>query len=197
MYRLIFCILILIYPCVAFSQESQPQDANPSQKSRIEQQNTKKPKLTHGQPTPEKTRAQKHINESVESVYKQVSNWSTLFTACNDKIKNEIEIEISYDCKGQVSIASVSADTAETSACIKERIPKSLDIDITKDVCVCKEGSIRLAYSKTNGITIKQKTRIGISKANEYCDTYYFKRSHSKTISLFNRSHSSSTRHHR
>ncbi len=157
---IVFGLLLLAIPGIAFAQDSDNQAADPQPQKEIQ---------SH-----KETGDLARVNAAMEYVYSQVASWAPKFDACSQDTEESIDIAIQYDCKGKIELLT------KTSDCIKEAIPKKFDIDITKDVCVCKEGWISFTYNKSDGITINQKTRIGIVNSNEYCSVYRFKRSHSK-----------------
>ncbi len=159
---IIFCVFLLAIPGIAFSQEADNQTAEPQTRKAVQPQKDK------GETA--------RVNAAIEYVYSQVMSWTPIFDACTQDATDSIDIVLLYGCKGNIELIS------KTSDCIKEGLPKKFDIDITKDVCVCKEGRIKFTYNKSDGITIKQKTRIGIVNSNKYCSIYRFKRSHEKTF---------------
>ena len=157
---IIFVLFLLAIPGIAFAQKSENQTTEPQPQ---ETKNSQKYSEEYAR-----------VNAAIEYVYSQVMSWKPIFDACPMDTAESIDIKIQYDCKGKITLLT------EISDCIKGSIPEKIDIDITKDVCVCKEGSILFTYNKSDGITIKQKTRIGIVNSDEYCNIYRFKRSHSR-----------------
>ena len=157
---IVFGLLLLAIPGIAFAQESENQTAESQPKKAM-------------QPLKD-TGENARVNAAMEHVYSQVMSWAPKFDACTQDAAESVDIKIQYDCKGKIELLTAASD------CIKEAIPEKFDIDITKDVCVCKDGWISFTYNKSDGITIKQKTRIGIVNTDEYCSIYRFKRSHSR-----------------
>lgn len=164
---IVFALLLLAIPGIAFAQESENQAAEP-------QSQTTEPQPPKAIQSHKDTGDLASVNAAMEFVYSQVASWAQKFDACSQDASENIAISIQYDCKGKIELLT------KTSDCIKEAIPEKFDIDITKNVCVCKEGRISFTYNKSDGITINNKTRIGIVNSNEYCSVYRFKRSHSR-----------------
>ena len=156
----VFVLLLLVIPGIVFAQESANEAPVPQAQKTAQSQKD--------------TGAYGRVNAAMEYIYSQVESWALKFDACTQDADENIEIKIQYDCKGKIQLLSNVSD------CIKEVIPETFDIDITKDVCVCKEGWISFTYNKSDRITIKQKKRVGIVNTDEYCDIYRFKHSHPK-----------------
>ncbi len=138
------------------------------------QQETEKPPVIPSKPSSNKP--SDGINAALKHIYLQTKDIAPLFDKCPGVSNNVLIIDFTYNCKGTITYLNVSDASPELFACIKGIFPERFDIDVTKDVCVCKDGNAHLTYSPEQGLSFEHRTPVGISNSNEYCNIYRFKK---------------------